>query len=121
MGFVYVNMQVGNPTDAEMVDIGEPVLVDTGAAHTVLPESLLTALHVKPRRLAQIVLGDNREVEWGLGIAEIAFNGQSWPCPVYFAPTEQYLIGATTLETFGLMVDPHAESLVERTIRARPI
>ena len=123
MGSVYVDLTVGTPFDGsyEMAPVGEPVLVDTGAAHTVLPATLLHHLGIEPRRTAHVVVADLREVEWGLGVAEIAFNEQSWPCPVYFCPTEQYLIEATTLETFGLMVDPHSEELIPRTVRVRPI
>ena len=115
MGYTYVDLKVGNLVDKDMVDIGEQVLVDTGAAHSVLPETLLADLGIKPRRMAQIRIGDGGEVEWGLGIANIAINGEEpFPCPVYFSPVEQYLIGATTLEAFGLMVDSQAETLVAR-------
>ena len=41
-------------------------------------------------------------------------------CPVIFGPEDQYLVGATTLEFFNLMVDPVAGALISRVPRARP-
>ena len=42
-------------------------------------------------------------------------------CPVYFCPNEEFLLGATTLEAFGLMVDPLEAGLLPKPVRARPI
>ena len=50
-------------------------------------------------------------MEWEIGVAQINIDGTEWPCPVIFGPENQYLLGATTLEIFGLMVDPVAGEL----------
>ena len=55
---------------------------------------------------------------------DIAIPGASeerWPCPVIFGPEDQYLVGATTLEAFSLMVDPESALLVPRRHSARPL
>ena len=123
MGFVYTNIQVGHPDGGDMIDISN-VLVDTGSAHTVLPASLLSELHVKPKDLVRVAFpGQSESVEWGIGQANIRIAGhpQTWVCHVYFCPEEEYLLGATTLETFGLMVDPVETGLMRKPVRARPI
>ena len=48
-------------------------------------------------------------------------DGIEWHCPVIFGPEDQYLLGATTLEIFNLMVDPVAGELIPRVLRARPL
>ena len=96
-------------------------LVDTGAFNSMMPASLLRRLGVTPTEWRKYALADNSEVEWEIGEAYISIDGTEWHCPVIFGPEDQYLLGATTLEIFGLMVDPVAGELVPRTIRARPI
>lgn len=123
MGFVYANIQVGHPDGGDMIDIPN-VLVDTGSAHTVLPASLLSELHVVPKEVVRVAFpGQHEADEWGVGQANIRIAGhpQTWACPVYFCPEEEYLVGATTLETFGLMVDPVETGLMRKPVRARPI
>lgn len=122
MGFVYVNIQVGHPEGGEMENVPN-VLVDTGSAHTVLPASLLSWLHVEPKEFVKVEFPGQSEVEWGVGQANIRIAGydQAWICPVYFCPEEEYLLGATTLESFGLMVDPVETGLMRKPVRARPI
>ena len=51
---------------------------------------------------------------WNTGRARIAYEDQEWIRPVNFGPEEVYLLGATALEIFDLMVDPHEQHLVRR-------
>ena len=94
-------------------------LVDTGATHTVLPDSLLRYLHIEPHEYDTWEFADGTTKEMGFGMARISIDGREWPCPVIFGPEDQYLIGATTLQIFSLMVDPEGEELIRRTYRAR--
>ena len=70
-----------------------------------------------------ISLPGGRVVSWNTGQARVRLAGHNreWTCPVYFCPEEEYLLGATTPEIFGLMVDPLEEGLVRQTVRARSI
>ena len=144
MGLVYVDIQVGNEGGGDMVNVPD-VLVDTGSAHTVLPASLLAELHVQPKDQGEVIRareettaenmapyrapgrygrrGSALSDVWDIGQVNIRIVDapQVWACPVYFCPVEEYLLGATTLEIFGLMVDPGGDGLVKRVIKARPI
>ena len=123
MGLVYVDIQVGNEGGGDMVNVPD-VLVDTGSAHTVLPASLLAELHVRPKDQGEVIrAGEEMTTVWNIGQVNIRIVDapQVWACPVYFCPVDEYLLGATTLEIFGLMVDPGGDGLVKRVIRARPI
>ncbi len=45
-------------------------------------------------------------VEYGIGEARFNIDGRERTCTVIFGAEGRYLLGATTLEDFGLMVDP---------------
>ena len=116
MGLVFVNIQVSREDGlSDRVDVDE-VMVDTGSAHTVLPKELLESLRVQPIDIEEVEYGDGSRAVVPRGQIRIHIKGfePTWVCPVYFASTEQYLLGATTLETFNLMVDPVQDGLVRR-------
>ena len=123
MGQVFVNILVGHPDGSEMIPIPE-VLVDTGSAHTTLPIKTLESLHITPNDYVTVEFANQEKADWAVGEAKIQIRGSGkiWTCPVYFSPNEdECLLGATTLETFGLMVDPLEQGLVPKRVRARSI
>ena len=85
------------------------------------PESVLRGIDITPIRNVIWELADGSQVEYPVGLANIFIGDVSWPCPVIFGPDGQYLLGATTLETFCLMVDPEGGQLIHKRPRARPI
>jgi clan AA aspartic protease len=88
-------------------------LVDTGATYTWLPREVLDRLQVVPQEQRQFVLADGREVDYDVAWVKIRLNGKSEPSLCVFgeAGTEP-LLGAFTLEGFGLGVDPVNRQLV---------
>lgn len=100
--------------------------VDTGAVHSVIPAGLLEGLGVQPfDDPIEVQYADDQtaSLSWGLARILLTVEGHNYdkPCYVVFGEDEDIvLLGATTLEAFGLMVDSAAETLVPRTIRARP-
>ena len=120
VGSILINIGVGHPSGGDFTTVND-VLVDTGAAHTMLPESLLARLHIEPRMFDRWTFADGGTWEMGYGMAQILIDDMDWHRPVIFGPEEQYLVGATTLETFGLMVDPAGQQLIPRVYRARAI
>ena len=120
MGQVYIDIGVGHPAGGDLTPI-QNVLADTGAANTMLPESLLERLHIEPLEYDRWEFADGSTHELGFAMARISIDGRIFHCPVIFGPEEQYQVGATTLETFRLMVDPIGQALVPREFRSRPI
>ena len=120
MGMVYANIRVGNPHGGDMVPLAD-VLVDTGASHSMLPAQLLTDLQIEPQYNVKVSLAENDERWLHRGEARFLLMDNAWTCPVYFSTEGEYLIGATTLEAFDLMVDPVEGQLVRRAYRARSI
>ena len=111
MGTFNVQVQVGDPLGERYSPVD--ALVDTGSTYSTFPSTLLTGLGVTPRRARQLELADNRIVEYPIGTASLLLEGDEDVAPVIFAPDDSYpIIGATTLEIFGLAVDPTAQKLI---------
>ena len=118
MGNFNVIIGVGHPSGGDLTDVR--ALVDTGATHTMLPASLLEQHRIEPLVERSVDYADGSSGTAGVGQARIAYRGEEWTCPVIFGPEDTYLMGATTLENFNLMVDPVDKELVHRPWRARP-
>lgn len=88
-------------------------IVDTGATYSQFPRSLIAHLGVSPREQAEFVLADGRRVRRDLAIVTVRLDGRIRPsvCVVGEEGTEA-LLGAVTLESFGLTADPVNRRLV---------
>ena len=118
MGIFNIVMEIGAPSGERFVPFSG--LVDTGSTLTALPEGLLTSLGVVPQRRAGFELADESVVEYSIGTASIRFNGVTVANPVAFAPDgTEPIIGAVTLETLALMVDPVRSRLVPVNFQMR--
>ena len=91
-------------------------LVDTGATFTVVPGNLLERLGVRPQRKEPFALADGRLVEYEVGTVLFRLAGKEGASTCVFAPAGiEPLIGAVTLETLLLGVDPVNERLISVT------
>ena len=119
MGIFEVSLGIaGSPSD-EPITVS--ATVDTGAIHSMIPASMLAQIGVKPVERFIYCLADGSEVEYGYGMACLTLQGMApFYCPVIFGAENQFLVGATTLEIFNLMVDPVNGALIRRVPRARP-
>ena len=103
MGTFEVQIGVGHPHGGDLRPVSP--LVDTGAIHSMMPESLLTDLRLAPLEWVRFTLADGSAVHYGFGEARFGIEGRQRTCPVIFGPEGQYLLGATTLESFNLVAD----------------
>ena len=104
MGTFTVNVWVGNLFS----DAGATVaaLVDTGATNSMLPAGLLRDLGIEPVESRFARVADGRRIELQTAWARFAAAGRNAVARVAFGPEGEYLIGATTLEDLGVVVDP---------------
>lgn len=106
-----VMVQVGDLAGRQFIEV--ETLVDTGASDTMLPESILAQLGIEPITLRSFRLADKRLVEYPVGQARVRLDGDEFIVLVVFAPEGTMpLLGATTLETFSLGVDPNGQRLI---------
>lgn len=87
--------------------------VDTGAAYTTLPGSLLRQLSITPTGKRRFLLADGRRKEMDIGRAWATVDGASEITIVAFGEDNAPpLLGAYTLEGLALAVDPVEQKLV---------
>ncbi len=82
-------------------------LVDSGAIYSVLPAEIWRALRLKPTRQVEFTLADGTAISRGVSECRFEIRGQSATSPVVLGEDDDgALLGAVTLETLGLMLNP---------------
>lgn len=87
-------------------------LVDTGATNTMLPSSLLRGLSIEPVESRFARVADGRRFELQTAWARFFIQGRNAVARVSFGLAGEYLMGATTLEDLGMVVDPVDQRLI---------
>jgi clan AA aspartic protease len=117
MGMFEVNVKLASltaPSQTEDVSL----LVDTGATLSWIPRAILEKLGVKAFSRLPFMLADGRRLERDTTAVLLTINGRKAPVQVAFGEDgEEAVLGATSLEGLGFMVDPIGEKLVARDLR----
>ena len=101
MGTFRVALEIGDV--AGQNHQGVQALVDSGAAYTWIPASILQGLDLQPSFQLPFVLADGRVVERDLTETRVRLDGQVRTRIVIFGDYgSDSLLGADTLEGFGL-------------------
>ena len=112
MGTFSVKVTVVHPLRPNQ-SVTADCLVDTGAAYSQFPRSLLVSIGIEPFDERRFVMADGRRGTCQIGRAEFVVNGRQTPSLVVFGEeTAPPLLGAMTLEGLGLGVDPLARRLI---------
>ena len=111
MGLTEVRVRVGNPADSSRAaDLD--FLVDSGAVYTVVPADILSALGVVPHSQRDFILANGEVVHRSVGTATFEYRATRGDSLVIFGePGDAALLGATTLEGFGFILDPFRREL----------
>lgn len=116
MGTFTVKVTLSHSTSADATTVVE-CLVDTGAAYSQFPRSLLASLGITPMGERTIIYADGRRVNCQAGEARVCLNDRQTPAPVLFGEEGALaLLGAMTLEGLALGVDPLARRLVPNDV-----
>lgn len=105
MGITYLDLKVKNPQNPAQEAQGQ-FLVDSGAVYSVMPESVLKGMGVGPNFTQRFTLANGEVVEKGVGNALFEFRDKTMASPVVFGEEGIYLLGAVTLESLGVILDP---------------
>ena len=88
-------------------------LVDSGVTYTLVPGPVLAQLGVESIGRQDFVMADGSRVEREIGQAYIRIDGETRASVVVFGDdAAEPLLGAVTLEQFGLGIDPVAGQLI---------
>jgi clan AA aspartic protease len=99
-------MEVGDLT-ATGPFVAVDFLVDSGAFFTVLPEKHWKELGLEAKGNHRFSLADGTVVERPVGYALIRYGDLEGPCKIILGERDDSpLLGATALETLGLVLDP---------------
>ena len=87
--------------------------VDPGASYTAMPAPLLTMVGISPEWASVFERADGNQEELPLAEIRLRINDQErTTICVFGTPDSQPVIGAYTLDGFGLAVDPAGGALV---------
>jgi len=88
-------------------------LVDTGATYTSIPREILERLGISPQEERPFILANGQRVNYGLAWVRVRLDGREEPTMVIFGEVgSDPLLGAFTLEGFGLGVDAVNRQLI---------
>src|SRR5262245_61243980 len=111
MGITYVKVKVGNPADGHRTEDVE-CLVDSGAVYSLIPGKVLRRLKIKPHSSREFILANGEVIRRRLATATFEYEGRRGDSMVIVGePGDDSLLGATTLEGFGLVLDPFRREL----------
>jgi predicted aspartyl protease len=98
-------------------------LVDSGAVYSVLRREDWRALHLEPERELDFVLADGTTLTRSVSECVFEVEGRRATSPVVLGETEdEALLGAVTLETLGLVLNPLNRTLQPmRMVLARTV
>ena len=112
-----MQLTIKNPQNPKSSYIGT-FLVDSGATYTVVPESVLKRLGIKPDREETFVLADGKLIKRKVGSALYEYQGIKSAAPVLFGEKhDSNLLGVFTLEALGLTLDPLKRQLYKALLR----
>ena len=126
MGATHVTVAIRNPAEPERVWEGI-FLVDTGATDCLVPRQHLESIGIVPEGQRIYGLADGSEIRMDIAVARVEFMGEFVGATVIFGDADaEPLLGVTALESVGIEVDPHNQTLTRlpatrlRGIRANP-
>lgn len=116
MGLTHVAVEIANPArPARRARL--KMLVDSGAAYSVVDRATLQKIGVRPSGTRTFILADGTEIVRRIGAALFRFRGEEGASTVIFGePGDANLLGVVTLEELGLILDP-----LRRELRAMPM
>jgi len=108
-----VHATLRNPDDRDRADTPVDFLVDTGAIYTTLPVEIVTELALATPEQRAVEFANGQRDVWRLGEVRVRL-GDAERTTVFFAgpPGCRPLLGAVTLEQFGVAVDPNSQRLI---------
>ena len=88
-------------------------LIDSGAVYSLVPAPTLKKLGIRPHRKIDFALADGTTLTRRVGDAYFELRGEGGAAPVIFGEKgDEPLLGATTLESLGLVLDPFKRRLI---------
>jgi predicted aspartyl protease len=105
MSITFLKAKIINPEHPKRSQECE-FLVDSGAVYSVVPQSILKKLGIKPTSFQEFILANGEVVRKPVGNAYFEYGDKIRAAPVIFGDKGVFLLGATTIEALGMILDP---------------
>lgn len=116
MGLTHLELEVGNPANPEITEKLK-FLVDSGAIYSVVPAPVLERLGLSPLAEQSFILANGDKIVRKKGWAMFRYGERVGVSDVIFGDEgDAILLGAFTLESLGLALDP-----IRRELRELPM
>jgi len=115
VAITFLKVKVINPEHPKKVKECQ-FLVDSGVVYSVVPKNILKSLGIKPTSFEEFILANGEIIRRPIGNAYFEYQGKVRAAPVVFGDKGVFLLGATTIEAFGLVLDP-----IRRELRPLPM
>ena len=111
MGTTQVTVAIRNPAEPDRVWEGL-FIVDTGAVDSLVPRQHLESIGLAPKGQRIYGLADGSEIRLDVTTGDIEFMGEIVGGTIVFGEEDaEPLLGVTALESVGIEVDPHNQTL----------
>ena len=105
MSITFLKVKVINPERPKRKKEFE-FLIDSGAVYSVVPQDQLKGLGIKPTSFQEFILANGEIIKKPIGNAYFEYQGKIRGAPVVFGDEGIFLLGATTIEALGMILDP---------------
>ena len=105
MAITHVDVTVRN-SQKPKIKTAARFLVDSGAVYSVMPTILLKKLQITADDKQKFTLANGEVIEKSVGNALFEYLGKIRSSPVVFGGNGIFLLGAVTLESLGVILDP---------------
>ena len=113
VGITFARVNVSNPRRADVETLEVEFLIDTGTIYSAMPTGLLETLGIARLGRHEFTLADGTHHAYDVGEAFFELDTRRGTSRVVFAPEGVTpLLGAVTLESLGLMVNPVTRELM---------
>jgi len=107
MGITFTVAKISNPRRPQRRVVELEFLIDTGAIYSVVPASIARKLALTKLDREEFTLADGTHRAYDIGEAFFELDERRGTSKVVFGPADVTpLLGALTLESLGLMVNP---------------
>jgi len=106
MGITNLKVKIANPTKPNTFE-SVHFMIDSGAVYSVVDSAILKKLGIKPMSEKEFSLANGDLITRKMGGALYSYGDEKGHAPVIFGEKgDSNLLGAVTLESMGLILDP---------------
>jgi clan AA aspartic protease len=111
MGTFREKVKIANPSNGASLEI--EMVVDSGATYSQVPSSLLSRLKIDKKYKRKLKIATGEIIERDAGEISISIKDETLTTLVIFGDEgSEPLLGAVSLEQFGLAIDPINKTLL---------